>query len=638
MKPFRDQPIARKALTLGLAPTLCSLLLVSIASMTATYFTARGNTARDVDAQAAIVADSAGSALAFDDRASATETLSLLRGRPNIDAACVFDASGSLFASYPQGDDRCDRLLTATARGSSGSIVVARPVTANGRHLGSVVLAGNLSLLYAWMRIQAFVILGALLGGTLVALSLTRLLQRSISRPVLDLAATADRVSTRRDYALRATQTTGDEVGGLVQSFNGMLDELQRQNQALTVEIAERKRAEFLKDEFLAAVSHELRTPLNAILGWLQILRTTGGGEARLGRALESLERNARSQARVIEDLLDVSRMVTGKLQIKMDVVDLRSVLAAAVDSVRPTATAKSLQLALDLPALPCLASADPDRLQQVVWNLLSNAVKFTPQAGVIDVSLSASGQDFVLSVRDTGIGITPDFLPFVFDHFRQADGSMTRQHGGLGLGLAIVKEVTERHNGSVTATSAGSGRGATFTVRLPQLVNLGSAAMPIAANAPGRPAPRDHHRWSGIRILAVDDDPDSLEVVRAALTLAGADVTTASSASAAIRAWELNPSDVLLCDLAMPDMDGFQVLSRIRGLDAMADRMTAAIALTAHTSDETQTRCLSAGFHAHVGKPYQLDDLTTALSGALAQVRARRPAPRAADRAAGHP
>ena len=198
-------------------------------------------------------------------------------------------------------------------------------------------------------------------------------------------------MSTRRDYALRATQTTGDEVGGLVQSFNGMLDELQRQNQALTVEIAERKSAEFLKDEFLAAVSHELRTPLNAILGWLQILRTTGGGEARLGRALESLERNARSQARVIEDLLDVSRMVTGKLKMKMDVVDLRTVLAAAVDSVRPTATAKSLQLAVDLPALPCLASADPDRLQQVAWNLLSNAVKFTPQGGVIDVSLSAS-------------------------------------------------------------------------------------------------------------------------------------------------------------------------------------------------------------------------------------------------------
>ncbi len=254
-----------------------------------------------------------------------------------------------------------------------------------------MVIEGNLSLLYAWMRIQAFVILGALLGGTLVALSLTRLLQRAISRPVLDLAATADRVSTNRDYSLRATQTTGDEVGGLVQSFNGMLDEIQRQNEVLTIEIAERKRAEYLKDEFLAAVSHELRTPLNAILGWLQILRTTDGGEERLKRALESVERNARSQARVIEDLLDVSRMATGKLQVKMDVVDLCTVLAAAVDAVKPMATAKSLQLTLDLPSAPCLASADRDRLQQVAWNLLSNAVRFTPRGGSIDVSLSAA-------------------------------------------------------------------------------------------------------------------------------------------------------------------------------------------------------------------------------------------------------
>ncbi len=627
MKAFKDQPIARKALTLGLAPTICSLLLVSIASVTATYFTARGNTTRDVDAQAAIVADGVGGALAFDDRDAATETLRLLRGRPNIEAACVFDANGAVFAAYASGRSRCDELAPADARRPSRSILVTRQVTANGRHLGSVVIEGNLSLLYAWMRIQAFVILGALLGGTLVALSLTRLLQRGISSPVLDLAATADRVSRRRDYSLRATQTTGDEVGGLVQSFNGMLDEIQRQNQALTIEIAERKRAEYLKDEFLAAVSHELRTPLNAILGWLQILRTTEGDGERLKRALESLERNARSQARVIEDLLDVSRMVTGKLQVKMDVVDLCAVLAAAMDAIKPTATAKSLQLVLDLPPTPCLASADRERLQQVAWNLLSNAVKFTPRGGFIHVTLSASGDEHVLSVRDSGIGITPEFLPFVFDHFRQADGSMTRQHGGLGLGLAIVKEVTELHNGSVTAASAGPGRGATFTVRLPQLVTVEKPG-PAPDRAVSWRSPT-RHRWSGVRILAVDDDPDSLEVVRAALTLSGAEVRTASSAREAIGAWEVDPGDVLLCDLAMPDMDGFQVLNRIRGLDAASGRATAAIALTAYTSDEYRARCLSAGFHAHVGKPYELHDLTIALGAALAQVRPSTPADR---------
>lgn len=623
MKPFKDQPISRKALTLGLAPTICSLLLVSVASMTATYFTALGNTTRDVDAQAALVADGVGGALAFDDQRSVTETLHLLRGRPNINAACVFDANGELFAAFPEGRSGCDGLASTTMPQTSRSLLVSREIAANGRRLGSVVIKGNLSLLYSWMRIQAFIILGALLGGTLAALSLTRLLQRAISSPVLDLAATADRVSTQRDYSLRARQTTGDEVGGLVQSFNGMLDEIQRQNQALTIEIAERKRAEYLKDEFLAAVSHELRTPLNAILGWLQILRTTGGDEERLKRALESLERNARSQARVIEDLLDVSRMVTGKLQVKLDVVDLSGVLEAAVDAVKPMATAKSLQLTLDVPPTPCLASADRERLQQVAWNLLSNAVRFTPRGGRIDVTLSASNRDYILSVRDTGIGITREFLPFVFEHFRQADGSMTRQHGGLGLGLAIVKEVTELHNGSATASSDGLGRGATFTVRLPQLVSVWQPDA-VAADAPnlsGVPLPI---RWPGVRILAVDDDSDSLEVVRAALALSGAEVRTATSASEAIRAWELDPSDALLCDLAMPDMDGFQVLTRIRRLDALSGRVTAAIAVTAYTSDDHRARCLSAGFHAHVGKPYELNDLTLAVSTALSQVRSR--------------
>jgi CheY-like chemotaxis protein len=362
-----------------------------------------------------------------------------------------------------------------------------------------------------------------------------------------------------------------------------------------------------------------VRTPLNAILGWLQILRTTDPSEDRLRRALDSLERNARSQARVIEDLLDVSRMVTGKLQVKMAVVDLCAILAAAVDAVKPSAMAKSLRVDLDLPATSCLASADRERLQQVVWNLLSNAVKFTPAGGSISVSLSASGPDYVFTVRDTGIGITKEFLPFVFDHFRQADGSMTRQHGGLGLGLAIVKEVTELHNGSVTAASRGKGHGATFTVHLPQLIGMGRG---IAPDAPRTPGAGLLQTCAGVRVLAVDDDPDSLEVVKAALTAAGAEMRIASTAGEAISAWQAEPGDVLLCDLAMPDMDGFQLLSRIQALDAAAGRSAAAaVALTAYTSDDYRQRCLAAGFHGHVGKPYTITDLTNAIIAALAQV-----------------
>jgi len=247
-------------------------------------------------------------------------------------------------------------------------------------------------------------------------------------------------------------------------------------------------------------------------------------------------------------------------------------------------------------------------------------------------VSLTPEGRDHVLSVRDTGIGIAPEFLPFVFDRFRQADGSMTRQHGGLGLGLAIVKEVTELHSGTVAAVSAGLGKGAVFIVRLPQLVAVDQEAV-----APAAPLPIAAERWgSGLRVLAVDDDPDSLEVVRAALTLAGAEVRTASSASDAIRAWEHDPGEALLCDLAMPEMDGFQVLNRIRGLDAAAGRVTAAVALTAYTSDEQRIRCLAAGFHAHVGKPYKFEDLSTALGAALTQVRSRPASAKPVERAAG--
>jgi signal transduction histidine kinase/CheY-like chemotaxis protein len=619
MRAFRDQPIARKALALGLVPTLCTLLMVVIASGTATFFTARRNAVRAVDAQAVIVADSVSAALAFKDTNSVTDTLDQLRTGANVSAACVFDANGVLFASYARDGHGCDATFAEQTRAGREPIVATRSITAGGRQLGVVAIAGNLSLFYQWIRIQAYIILGSLVGGTLIALFLTQLLQRAISQPVLDLATTANRVTSQRDYSLRATRTTDDEVGRLVQSFNAMLDEIQRQNEALTVEIAERKRAEYLKDQFLAAVSHELRTPLNAILGWLQILRTTEGGPERLERGLESLERNARSQTRVIEDLLDVSRMATGKLQVKMDVVDLRTILATAIDAARPTAIAKAIHLDLEMPSTTCLASADRDRLQQLASNLLSNAIKFTPPGGAVTVMLSSVGTEYVISVSDTGIGISRDFLPFVFDRFRQADGSMTRQFGGLGLGLAIVKEVTELHGGTVTARSEGEGRGSTFTIRLPQLVSVGRQRP--STKPSGRPGQLTGEPLAGVRVLAVDDDPDGLEIVKAVLTAAGANVQVVASGHAAIAAWTRDPCDVLLCDLAMPDMDGFQVLSCVNGLDVTSGRRTAAIALTAYTTDEYLKRCKAAGFHARVGKPFDTSELTDAIRAALAQI-----------------
>jgi signal transduction histidine kinase len=266
----------------------------------------------------------------------------------------------------------------------------------------------------------------------------------------------ADQVSRTRDYSLRAEKTTADEVGQLVEAFNGMLAQVQRQDR--------------VKDEFLATLSHELRTPLNAILGWLQILQRTEPDEQMLERALASVERNARSQQRVVEDLLDISRIVTGKLQMSNDVVDVRSVVAAAVDTVSGDAAAKGIALRTTVPPTPCLVAGDAGRLQQAAWNLLANSVKFSASGSVVHATVSSRSGELVIAVQDNGAGIRADFLPRVFDRFQQADSSPTREHGGLGLGLALVQEIVTLHGGSVTAASPGPGQGSTFTIALPTL------------------------------------------------------------------------------------------------------------------------------------------------------------------------
>jgi signal transduction histidine kinase len=311
--------------------------------------------------------------------------------------------------------------------------------------------------LYEQMTALAMTAAAALFVSAVIAALLAVRMQRSISGPITALAVTANRVAETREFSIRATKTTQDEVGQLVRAFNDMLGEIERQNR--------------IKDEFLATLSHELRTPLNATLGWLQILQKTNPSPDKVERGLASMERNARAQQRVVEDLLDVSRIVTGRLQMKSEVLDLRSVVTAAVEVVAEAAQNKGLTLQSIVPTEPCLVTGDAARLQQAMWNLLSNSVKFTPPGGSIDVRLTTSGTSYVFTVRDTGIGMSREFLPRAFDRFQQADGSSTREHGGLGLGLAIVKEISELHGATVTAQSDGLGTGSTFTIRIPQLV-----------------------------------------------------------------------------------------------------------------------------------------------------------------------
>src|SRR5712671_3154114 len=342
------------------------------------------------------------------------------------------------------------------------------------------------------------------------------------------------------------------------------------------------------KDEFLATVSHELRTPLNAILGWTRMLRTgVIEGEDKLRRALETIERNARAQTQLVDDILDVSRIIAGKLRVQVRHIDLRGVILAAIDAVRPAAEAKQVELALDLRDEASDFHGDPDRLQQVVWNLLSNAIKFTPGRGRVVVELRRSNGHVEIDVSDTGIGIAPDFLPHVFDRFRQADSSSTRTQGGLGLGLAIVRHLVEVHGGTVGAESEGEGKGARFTVRLPvrqaQPQPQEAAAVNGNGTHPEPVPPVEPTALAGMRVLVVDDDADARELVRVMLGNYGAEVILAASADEALELISRQPPDVLVSDIGLPGEDGYALLRRVRGLPQTA--RLPALALTAYAS-----------------------------------------------------
>ena len=383
-----------------------------------------------------------------------------------------------------------------------------------------------------------------------------------------------------------------------------------------------------LKDLFLATVSHELRAPLNAMLGWTYLMRTGTLSEEDTARALETVERNARAQNQLIEDLLDVSGIISGKLRLDVRPVALISVIEAALETVRLSAEAKSvrLQAALDPAAGP--VKGDPDRLQQVVWNLLSNAIKFTPKGGRVQIQLERVSSHVEIVVRDTGVGIQPGSLPYVFDRFWQQDASSTRRpHGGLGLGLAIVRHLVELHGGTAHADSAGPDRGATFTVELPLMPTVESPSL-LAAEHPtagGKVPLAELPSLAGVRALVIDDEPSAREIVTAILVRGGAHVRAAASAAEALAEFTEWRPDVLVSDIEMPGEDGYSLIRRIRRLDAAAGRQTPAVALTAYARVQDRLRALSAGYQIHVPKPVEPIELLTviaSLTGRIADPR----------------
>lgn len=384
---------------------------------------------------------------------------------------------------------------------------------------------------------------------------------------------------------------------------------------------AEAEAANRNKDEFLATLSHELRTPLTAILGWSHLMRTRKLDVPETARALDTIERNARSQSQLIDDLLDVSRIITGKLQIDRGAVDIARVLELALDSVRPLAEAKAITFVVSPGATRSLVLGDQNRLQQIFWNLLSNAVKFTPREGQVKVTISQIDSSLRISVADSGIGINPEFLPFIFDRFRQADGSTTREHGGLGLGLAIVKHLVGLHQGQIEVESEGHNQGATFTIVLP--IALSEIAVPngngdtILYESADVESYESREALHGVRVLVVDDEPDSRDLLTTILTRCGSDVRCSESAAEAMKTFQEWHPDLLVSDIGMPNEDGYSLIRKVRKLKSEGARIPA-VALTAYATDEDRLEALSAGFQIHVSKPIEPETFVTSLVSVL--------------------
>jgi PAS domain S-box-containing protein len=440
---------------------------------------------------------------------------------------------------------------------------------------------------------------------------------------LIDVALTISPIRDRAGKVVGASTILRD-VGERRRIDRQLRELLEERDRLLDSERAARSQAEHLsatKDEFLALLSHELRTPLSAILGWTQILRRKSPVSDDLSNGLEVIERNVRAQTQLVEDLLDMSRIISGQMRLDVQPIMPYAFVQGAVESVRPAADARDLRLEAILDPAAGPVNGDANRLQQVVWNLVSNAIKFTPEGGRVQVLLERSGSHIQISVVDSGVGIHPDFLPHVFERFRQADGSTTRTYRGLGLGLSIVKHIVELHGGTVSVDSAGDGQGALFVVRLPVAVVRPLARGVHPRSVPQMPLLPADADLSNIVVLVVDDEDDARELLRRVLSDRGATVVTAGSANEGLAAIEQHPPDVLVSDIGMPEVDGYELIRRVRARLAKTGLRFPMIALTAFARPEDRTRALLAGFVTHIAKPVDAAELIATVAAVTGRI-----------------
>ena len=604
--------VHRKLMAMLMFTSGTALLLASSLSMIYSFVQVREDLAVTLGSSARMVLWNTRVSVSFEDATDAREALDALDSNPSIRLACLYRPDGTLFAAFlPDAGVLCPLKPPPAGHNFSGGRLelLESDAVIDGKPGASVLIQSDLSVLTARLRSQGLITLVVFAVALLLAFVLSTVLERIVSQPVVELAQLTQAVSATGDYSQRVQKRSEDEVGILADSINSMFARItlvEAERQGALVREREANRA---KDEFLATLSHELRTPLSAILGWTQLMRRKLVPAEEFERGLERIERNAHAQNRLINDLLDLSRILSGKLSLQRQAVDLTAITRVLVESMMPLAQAQGIGLHAELGDQKLLAFIDADRISQVATNLVANALKFTPPGGSVTVTTRRIADMIELTVSDTGAGIAPDFLPRVFEPFRQADASHTRKHGGLGLGLAIVKRITEMHGGDVKVESGGIGAGSRFTIRLP------AAAGPAtkAGTANDADSTRQTPDLSALRVLIVDDDADTRELVRIALASTGARLSVASSAAEGLATALSEPPDVLITDIAMPLQDGHEMVRQLReSLGLKTPKVV--IALSAFAAEKDTERSLSLGFDAHITKPFEPDFLVATI------------------------
>ena len=607
--------VRSKLILMAVATTIVALLTAAIAMIVVDARSFQRVWIDDLGTQADIVADVAAPAVSFNDSSAAERSLAVLRVRPQIVAAAIYTNGGQRFATYAKaGTDAVfpARSEAAGHRIERGELVVFRPIVENGEPLGTVYLRARFGLLDRVLGYGA-IIGGVMLGALVIAALVASRLQASITRPLQAVTNVARQVMLRRDFSLRVPGKEKGEIGVLVEAFNDMLaeigrrsDALQAANRTLEHEMTVRERAEQAlivadrrKDEFLATLAHELRNPLAPIRTGLDILRIRSGDAQATQRATDIMERQLRQMVRLVDDLLDVSRINTGKFTIKMGRVELKAVVNDALEVVRSYIELHGHELVIDLPDRPVFLHGDATRLAQVLSNLLNNAAKYTNRGGRVTLKASVEDRTLVVEVADTGIGIAPDMLDTVFEMFVQVDSTLERSVAGLGVGLSLARKLVELHGGTIVAQSEGLGHGSRFVVRLPIVVD----PEPIT-----KPTPAAFISTESYRILLADDNVDFVNSIGALLTAMGHSVVITHNGPDALAAAARFCPDYAFLDIGLPHMSGYDLARGIRKL--ACGPMTVLIAVTGWGQEKDRQLAFEAGFDHHMVKPVRFEQI----------------------------